>query len=104
MQAHSTELRQRAIDLVLRDDWPIARVAIDLQVSASTIRRWVRVAQYAQTGVGRQAPFRRPDPPYRRELSELRRRLLSLEREVELLRGPQRPAGTQRGTHRATQP
>lgn len=86
MQAHSTELRQRAIDLALEGDRPVAQIALELGVSVSTVRRWVRVAQYAEIGVERSARVRGPEPPYRRELTQLRRRLRSLEREVEAMR------------------
>ncbi|WP_046527948.1 transposase [Cellulomonas sp. FA1] len=85
MFAHSAELRQRAIDPVLEGGRSIAQIALELDMSATTIRRWVRVAQYAETGAARPARVRGPEPPYRRELTQLRRR--SLEREVEQLKG-----------------
>jgi transposase len=85
VQAHSVELRRRAIQLVRENGRSVAEVALDLDVSATTVRRWLTIADHEHAG-SRPARSRRPDSPLRQELDQMRRQIRGLELEVELLK------------------
>ena len=78
--AKSPEFRRRAVDLARSGQQPVAKVASDLGISESCLRRWM-----AQDDVdaGRREGISTDE---RRELVELRRRNRVLEMEVEILK------------------
>ncbi|NKY09765.1 transposase [Cellulomonas hominis] len=78
--AKPPEFRRRAVDLARSGRQPVAKVASDLGISESCLRRWV-----AQDDVdaGRREGVSSDE---RRELVELRRRNRVLEMEVEILK------------------
>jgi transposase-like protein len=78
--AKPLEFRRRAVDLTRSGQQPVARIASDLGISESCLRRWV-----AQDDVdaGRREGLTTDE---RRELVELRRRNRVLEMEVEILK------------------
>ncbi|GIG26443.1 transposase [Cellulomonas denverensis] len=78
--AKPPEFRRRAVDLARSGRQPVAKVASDLGISESCLRRWM-----AQDDVdaGRREGVSSDE---RRELVELRRRNRVLEMEVEILK------------------
>ena len=78
--AHPPEFRQRAVELAFERAKPIARIARDLGISESCLRRWM-----AQADVD---DGRRPGvmSDEHAELVALRRRNRVLEMEVEILK------------------
>ena len=112
--AKPPEFRRRAVDLARSGQQPVAKIATDLGISESCLRRWM-----AQDDVdaGRREGLTSDE---RRELVELRRRTRVLEMEVEILKrasayfarenvlpkwvpaGPR--AGRRRGSRRADLP
>ncbi len=78
--AKPPELRRRAVDLARSGQQPVAKLASDLGISESCLRRWM-----AQDDVdaGRREGVSSDE---RRELVELRRRNRVLEMEVEILK------------------
>lgn len=78
--AKPAEFRRRAVDLARSGQQPVAKVASDLGISESCLRRWM-----AQDDVdaGRREGVSSDE---RRELVELRRRNRVLEMEVEILK------------------
>ncbi|BDO42085.1 transposase [Cellulomonas sp. NTE-D12] len=78
--AKPPEFRRRAVDLARSGQQPVAKVASDLGISESCLRRWM-----AQDDVdaGRREGISTEE---RRELVELRRRNRVLEMEVEILK------------------
>jgi transposase-like protein len=78
--AKPPEFRRRAVDLARSGQQPVAKVAADLGISESCLRRWM-----AQDDVdaGRREGISTDE---RRELVELRRRNRVLEMEVEILK------------------
>jgi transposase len=78
--AKPPEFRRRAVDLARSGQQPVARIASDLGISESCLRRWM-----AQDDVdaGRREGVSSDE---RRELVELRRRNRVLEMEVEILK------------------
>lgn len=77
---HPPEFRQRAVELARERAKPIARIAKDLGISESCLRRWVAVADVDE---GRVAGTTSGE---RAELVELRRKLRVAEMENEILR------------------
>ena len=77
---HPTEFRQRAIELARSGDKPVARIAPDLGIATSCLRRWV---QQADIDGGRRDGVTTDE---RAELVELRRKLRVSEMENEILR------------------
>ena len=77
--AKPPEFRRRALDLVAQGE-PVARVAKDLGISGSCLRRWME--QDAVDG-GRKEGLTSAE---RQELVELRRRNRVLEMEIEILK------------------
>jgi transposase-like protein len=77
--AKPPEFRRRALDLVEQGE-PVARVARDLGISESCLRRWMT---QAEVDAGRREGLTSAE---RRELVELRRRNRVLEMEVEILK------------------
>jgi transposase-like protein len=83
--AKPPEFRRRALDLVAQGE-PVARVAKDLGISESCLRRWME--QDAVDG-GRKEGLASKEgltSTERRELVELRRRNRVLEMEIEILK------------------
>ena len=78
--AKPPEFRRRAVDLARSGQQPVAKIASDLGISESCLRRWM-----AQDDVnaGRREGISTDE---RRELVELRRRTRVLEMEVEILK------------------
>ena len=78
--AKPPEFRRRAVDLARSGQQPVAKIASDLGISESCLRRWM-----AQDDVdtGRREGVSTDE---RRELVELRRRNRVLEMEVEILK------------------
>jgi transposase len=79
--AKPPEFRRRAIALARAGDQPIAKIAADLGIAESCLRRWLKQDDL-DTG-------RRDDgltSGERKELAELRRRNRTLEMEVEILK------------------
>lgn len=78
--AKPPEFRRRAVDLARSGQRPVAKVASDLGISESCLRRWM-----AQDDIdaGRREGISTDE---RRELVELRRRNRVLEMEVEILK------------------
>jgi hypothetical protein len=77
----------------------VADVALDLDVSPTTVRRWL-VVDDGRSPV-RVARSRRADSPLRGELDQLRRQIRSLELEVELLKWIAVKMSEQPGNRRA---
>lgn len=77
-QAHPTEFRQRAIDLVREGAKPVTQIAKDINISDSCLRRWVRQADI--NGGSREGL----STEERAELVRLRRenRILKMEKEI----------------------
>ena len=78
--AKPLEFRRRAVELARRREQPIARIAKDLGISESCLRRWMDQADVddgAKQGLS---------STERRELVELRRRNRVLEMELEILK------------------
>jgi transposase len=79
--AKPPEFRRRAVELARRRDQPIAKIASDLGIAESCLRRWM-----AQTD---RDEGRRDDglsTAERRELVDLRRRNRVLEMELEIVK------------------
>jgi len=78
--AKPAEFRRRAVELARSGQQPVAKIASDLGISESCLRRWM-----AQDDVnaGRREGVSSDE---RRELVELRRRLRVLEMENEILK------------------
>jgi transposase len=78
--ARPPEFRRRAVELARRREQSIAKIADDLGISASCLRRWMSQADVDE-GVKEGLSTEE-----RRELAELRRRNRVLEMEVEILK------------------
>lgn len=78
--AKPPELRRRAVDLARSGQQPVAKVASDLGISESCLRRWMT---QDDVDAGRRQGMSSDE---RRELVELRRRNRVLEMEVEILK------------------
>ncbi|MDP9471232.1 MAG: transposase [Chloroflexota bacterium] len=78
--AKPPEFRRRAVELARRGDLPVARVASDLGISQSCLRRWMSIADVDE---GRKEGLSSDE---RRELVELRRRNRVLEMELEIVK------------------
>ncbi len=78
--AKPLEFRRRAVELARRREQPIPRIATDLGISESCLRRWMELADVDE---GVKAGVTSDE---RRELVELRRRNRVLEMEVEILK------------------
>jgi transposase len=74
------EFRQRAIELARAGDKPVTRIAADLGIAPSCLRRWMK---QDDIDGGRQAGL---DTDERAELVRLRRELRTAQMEVEILR------------------
>jgi transposase len=79
---HPVEFRQRAVQLALTGDKPVAVLAKDLGISESCLRNWM--AQAAADDAGGSAS--RLTSAEKKELAELRRRNRQLEVENEILK------------------
>ena len=77
--AQPQELRRRAVDLARSGQQPVAKIAADLGISESCLRRWMAVDD---VDAGRREGLTTDE---RNELVELRRRTRVLEMEVEIL-------------------
>ena len=77
--AKPPEFRRRALDLVAQGE-PVARVAKDLGISESCLRRWM---DRDDVDAGRKEGLTSAE---RKELVELRRRNRVLEMEIEILK------------------
>jgi len=75
----SPEFRRRALDLVAQGE-PVARVAKDLGISESCLRRWMQIDD---VDAGRKPGLTTVE---HKELVELRRRNRVLEMEIEILK------------------
>jgi transposase-like protein len=78
--AKPPEFRRRAVDLVRRGEQSVPRIAKDLGISESCLRRWVAIDD---VDTGRKEGVSSDE---RRELAELRRRNRVLEMENEILK------------------
>jgi transposase len=78
--ARPPEFRRRAVELARRREQPIAKIADDLGISESCLRRWMSQADIDE-GVKEGLSTNE-----RRELVELRRRMRVLEMENEILK------------------
>ena len=74
--ADPPEFGQRAVELARTGDAPIAKIAIDLGISESGLRNWLRS----------DVPDDQTGSSERKELAELRRRNRLLDQENEILR------------------
>lgn len=79
-RAHPPEFRQRAVELARLRDKPIARIADDLRISESCLRRWMDIADVDD---GRRPGLTTDE---RVELVKLRREKRVLEMEIEILK------------------
>ena len=74
---HPPEFRQRAVELVQLREQPLGKIAADLGVSESCLRRWVRLAEGSSRGAGGRTGSDAAaalDGGERAELLELRRK------------------------------
>ena len=78
---YPTELRERAVRLVLESGRPIAHIAQDLGVHREALRQWVRQAEADQ---GRRSD--RPTTAEQEELKRLRKENAELRRANEILK------------------
>jgi transposase-like protein len=74
------EFRERAIELARSGDKPVARLAADLGIAPSCLRRWMK---QDDIDTGRQAGASIDE---REELVRLRRELRTAQMEIEILR------------------
>ena len=75
---HPPEFRQRAVELAQLREQPLGKIAADLGISESCLRRWVRLSEGSSGGAaGRAGPDTAAvlDTSERAELIELRGRL-----------------------------
>jgi transposase-like protein len=79
--AKPPEFRRRAIALARAGDQPIAKIAADLGIAESCLRRWLK---QDDLDTGRRSDGLTSDE--RKELAELRRRNRTLEMEVGILK------------------
>jgi transposase len=79
--AKPPEFRRRAVALARAGDQSIARIAADLDIAESCLRRWLK---QDDLDTGRRSDGLTSDE--RKELAELRRRNRTLEMEVEILK------------------
>jgi transposase-like protein len=77
---HPPEFRQRAIELALLGDKPMAKIAEDLGISESCLRNWVKQAEIDD---GRRGGLSTDE---RAELVALRRELRTTKMENEILK------------------
>jgi len=78
--AKPPEFRRRAVDLARQGGQPVGRIAKDLGISESCLRRWMAIDD---VDFGRAEGVSSAE---RRELVELRRRNRVLEMEIEILK------------------
>jgi len=78
--AKPPEFRRKAVELARSGEYPVAKIAGDLGIAESCLRRWMKADD---VGFGRAAGGTRDE---RTELVELRRRNRVLEMEVEILK------------------
>lgn len=78
--AHPEEFRRRAVELARLREKPIAKIAKDLGISESCLRRWMDLADVEE---GHKEGLTRDE---RAELVRLRREKRVLEMEVEILK------------------
>jgi transposase len=86
---HPPEFRQRAVQLVQLREQPLGKIAADLGVSESCLRRWVRLAEGSSTRVGGRAGQDATgalDAGERAELIELRRKTRVQAMEIDILK------------------
>ena len=79
--AKPLEFRRRAVALARAGDQPVAKIASDLGIAESCLRRWLK---QDDLDTGRRSDGLTTDE--RKELAELRRRNRTLEMEVEILK------------------
>jgi transposase-like protein len=79
--AKPPEFRRRAVALARAGDQPIAKIASDLGIAESCLRRWLK---QDDLDAGRRSDGLTSDE--RKELADLRRRNRTLEMEVEILK------------------
>ncbi len=78
--AKPPEFRRRAVELARRREQPIAKIASDLGIAKSCLRRWMHQGDVDE---GRVQGLSSDE---RRELTELRRRNRVLEMELEIVK------------------
>ena len=85
---HPPEFRKRAVELVQLREQPLAKIAADLGVSQSCLRRWVRLAEGSSgRAISRSsADIAALDAGERAELIELRRKTRVQAMEIDILK------------------
>src|SRR4051812_11437315 len=95
--AKPPEFRRRAVALARAGDQSIARIAADLGIAESCLRRWLK---QDDLDTGRRSDGLTSDE--RKELAELRRRNRTLEMEVEILKRARAESSGQRNSAAAS--
>ncbi|MER7074213.1 transposase [Terrabacter sp. NPDC000476] len=86
---HPPEFRQRAVELAQLREQPIGKIAADLGISESCLRRWVRLAEGSSgrtSGRAGQDTTAVLDAGERAELIELRRKTRVQAMEIDILK------------------
>ena len=76
------EFKRRAVDLVLKQQLPVSRVARDLGIHESSLSAWVQQAK-ADAGIGKPGALTTAE---RQELAQLRKEVRVLKEERDILK------------------
>lgn len=77
--AYGAEFRQDVIDVARKGEAPLAQIAKDFELSVTTLKRWIAIAERKETGAS-------TGPVESAEIRELKKRNRLLEQENEILR------------------